>query len=65
MLILFSLYLVLKERGLMVLTGCAHAGVINTVDYARHLTGINRVYAVMGGFHLSGEPFQGAREPTL
>jgi len=60
-----AVIILLKEHGLMVLTGCAHAGVINTVDYARQLTGIDRVYAVMGGFHLSGEPFQGALEPTL
>ena len=51
--------------GPYVITGCAHAGIINTVDYARRLTGIDRVYAVMGGFHLSGEPFQEALEPTL
>jgi 7,8-dihydropterin-6-yl-methyl-4-(beta-D-ribofuranosyl)aminobenzene 5'-phosphate synthase len=38
--------------GLVVLTGCSHAGVINTVAAAKEVTGIDRVHAVMGGFHL-------------
>jgi 7,8-dihydropterin-6-yl-methyl-4-(beta-D-ribofuranosyl)aminobenzene 5'-phosphate synthase len=55
----------LKGHGIVVLTGCAHAGVINTTDFARKLTGIDRVYAVIGGYHLSGEPFRDALRPTL
>lgn len=38
--------------GLVVLTGCSHAGVINTVEAARQVTGVPKVHAVMGGFHL-------------
>lgn len=38
--------------GLVVLTGCSHAGVINSVEAAREATGVDRVHAVMGGFHL-------------
>lgn len=38
--------------GLVVLTGCSHAGVINTVRAAQRVTGVERVHAVMGGFHL-------------
>lgn len=60
-----AVVVVLKNHGLVVITGCAHAGVINTVNYARKLTGIDRVYAVIGGFHLSGQPFRHALEPTL
>ena len=41
-----------KDRGLVVLTGCAHAGVLNTIDCARELCGPKPVLAVMGGFHL-------------
>jgi len=41
-------------KGLVVITGCSHAGVINTIRYARKITGIERVHAVLGGFHLSG-----------
>jgi 7,8-dihydropterin-6-yl-methyl-4-(beta-D-ribofuranosyl)aminobenzene 5'-phosphate synthase len=44
----------LKGRGLVVVSGCAHAGIINTVRYAQEVTGINTVYAVIGGFHLGG-----------
>lgn len=42
----------LGPGGLVVLTGCAHAGVVNTVKRAQELTGNQRVRAVMGGFHL-------------
>lgn len=40
------------SEGLVVVTGCAHAGVCNTVDRAREVTGEARVAAVVGGFHL-------------
>lgn len=42
----------------MILSGCAHAGIINTILYARKVTGIEKVHAVMGGFHLSGALFE-------
>jgi 7,8-dihydropterin-6-yl-methyl-4-(beta-D-ribofuranosyl)aminobenzene 5'-phosphate synthase len=48
----------LKGKGLVILSGCAHAGIINTVSYARQVTGIEQVHAVMGGFHLSGPLFE-------
>lgn len=38
--------------GTVVVIGCAHAGVVNTLDYIAELTGRNRVYAVLGGMHL-------------
>ena len=41
-----------KDRGLVVLTGCAHAGVLNTIDQAREICGPRPVHAVLGGFHL-------------
>jgi 7,8-dihydropterin-6-yl-methyl-4-(beta-D-ribofuranosyl)aminobenzene 5'-phosphate synthase len=53
-----SLVLHLRGKGLVVLTGCGHAGIVNIVRYARKLTGVERVYAVMGGFHLSGAAFE-------
>jgi 7,8-dihydropterin-6-yl-methyl-4-(beta-D-ribofuranosyl)aminobenzene 5'-phosphate synthase len=42
-----------KGKGLVILSGCAHSGIVNTVQYARKLTGIDTVCAVMGGFHLT------------
>ncbi len=39
-------------RGLVVLLGCCHAGLINTIDHARQMTGEERIYAVIGGTHL-------------
>jgi 7,8-dihydropterin-6-yl-methyl-4-(beta-D-ribofuranosyl)aminobenzene 5'-phosphate synthase len=47
-----------KGKGLVILTGCSHAGVVNTVRHAVKVTGVDRVYAVIGGFHLSGPFFE-------
>ena len=47
-----------KGKGLVVLSGCAHSGIVNTVAYARDVTGVDPVYAVMGGFHLTGPDFE-------
>jgi len=43
-----------KGKGLVVLTGCAHRGIVNTVRQAQKMTGIEKVHAVIGGFHLTG-----------
>ena len=53
-----------KGKGLVVLTGCAHAGVINTVRHAVKATGEDKVCAVIGGFHLSGPFFEPIIERT-
>jgi len=47
-----------KDKGLVVISGCAHAGIINTVLYAQQITRVTEVYAIMGGFHLSGKDFE-------
>ena len=47
-----------RDRGLVVITGCGHAGVVNTTRYAQALTGVSVLCAVMGGFHLSGPIFE-------
>jgi 7,8-dihydropterin-6-yl-methyl-4-(beta-D-ribofuranosyl)aminobenzene 5'-phosphate synthase len=41
------------DKGLVVLAGCAHAGIVNTVNHARQISGVDRVWAVLGGFHLA------------
>ncbi|WP_052887905.1 MBL fold metallo-hydrolase [Thermogemmatispora carboxidivorans] len=48
----------LKNRGLVVLSSCSHAGVINILQHARRLSGIETVYAFVGGLHLSGAVFE-------
>jgi 7,8-dihydropterin-6-yl-methyl-4-(beta-D-ribofuranosyl)aminobenzene 5'-phosphate synthase len=42
------------KNGLVVVLGCAHRGMINTLYHARQLTGEDKIYAVMGGSHLIG-----------
>jgi 7,8-dihydropterin-6-yl-methyl-4-(beta-D-ribofuranosyl)aminobenzene 5'-phosphate synthase len=42
-----------KGKGLVVVTGCAHSGIVNTVNYAREISGVDRVWAILGGFHLA------------
>lgn len=54
-----------KDKGLVVLTGCGHAGAINTIRQAQELTGIQKVHAVIGGFHLSGALFEPIIAPTV
>jgi 7,8-dihydropterin-6-yl-methyl-4-(beta-D-ribofuranosyl)aminobenzene 5'-phosphate synthase len=60
-----ALVLRLRDRGLVILSGCGHAGIVNTVRYARKLTGIEAVAAIVGGFHLSGPMFESIIEPTV
>lgn len=60
-----ALLLRLRDQGLVVLTGCGHAGIVNTVRYAQRLTGEHRLAAVIGGFHLSGPSFEQIIEPTV
>jgi 7,8-dihydropterin-6-yl-methyl-4-(beta-D-ribofuranosyl)aminobenzene 5'-phosphate synthase len=60
-----SLVMNIKNKGLVVLSGCAHAGIINTVRYAIQTTGVQKVHVVMGGFHLNGPAFEPIIGETL
>jgi 7,8-dihydropterin-6-yl-methyl-4-(beta-D-ribofuranosyl)aminobenzene 5'-phosphate synthase len=51
-------------KGLVVISGCGHAGISNTCRYAQRLTGVERIYAVIGGFHLNGPLFESIIGPT-
>lgn len=51
-------------KGLVVLSGCAHSGIVNTVNYAREVTGVDEIFVVMGGFHLTGADFEPIIDPT-
>ena len=54
-----------KGKGLVVLSGCAHSGIINTVKYTREVSGVEKVYVVMGGFHLTGPEMGPVIDPTV
>jgi 7,8-dihydropterin-6-yl-methyl-4-(beta-D-ribofuranosyl)aminobenzene 5'-phosphate synthase len=54
-----------RDRGLVVLTGCGHAGAVNIARHALRLTGVNRLHAMIGGFHLTGAVFEPIIEPTV
>jgi 7,8-dihydropterin-6-yl-methyl-4-(beta-D-ribofuranosyl)aminobenzene 5'-phosphate synthase len=54
-----------RDEGLLILSGCGHAGIVNTVRYAQRLTGERRIAAIVGGFHLSGPMFEPIIEPTV
>lgn len=60
-----SLVLHVKDKGLIVISGCAHAGIVNSVQYARKITGVDRICAIIGGFHLSGADRQSVMLPTV
>jgi 7,8-dihydropterin-6-yl-methyl-4-(beta-D-ribofuranosyl)aminobenzene 5'-phosphate synthase len=55
----------IRGKGLVVLTGCAHSGIVNTVNYARAATGIDPVHVIMGGFHLAGPAFEPIVKKTI
>jgi 7,8-dihydropterin-6-yl-methyl-4-(beta-D-ribofuranosyl)aminobenzene 5'-phosphate synthase len=54
-----------KDKGLVVLSACSHAGAINVLKHAQLLTGIDRIHAFIGGFHLSGGIFEPIIPPTI
>ncbi|MCF8110026.1 MAG: MBL fold metallo-hydrolase [Desulfobacteraceae bacterium] len=53
-----GLAILVRNKGLVVITGCGHSGIINTLFYARQITGSDKIHAVMGGFHLTGPHFE-------
>jgi 7,8-dihydropterin-6-yl-methyl-4-(beta-D-ribofuranosyl)aminobenzene 5'-phosphate synthase len=53
-----ALIIDIKDKGLLVITGCGHAGIVNICRYARRLARERPLYAVMGGFHLNGPIFE-------
>ena len=47
---------IVKGRGLVVISSCSHCGVINAVKQAMAVSGVDRLHAVLGGFHLGAAP---------
>jgi 7,8-dihydropterin-6-yl-methyl-4-(beta-D-ribofuranosyl)aminobenzene 5'-phosphate synthase len=54
-----------RGKGLLVVTGCGHAGAVNIVRHAQRLTAIPRLHALLGGLHLSGGYFAPSIAPTV
>jgi 7,8-dihydropterin-6-yl-methyl-4-(beta-D-ribofuranosyl)aminobenzene 5'-phosphate synthase len=45
-----------KDKGPVVASGCVHSGIVNTVKYAMEISGVDQVWAILGGFHLARSP---------
>jgi 7,8-dihydropterin-6-yl-methyl-4-(beta-D-ribofuranosyl)aminobenzene 5'-phosphate synthase len=54
-----------RDRGLVIVSGCSHAGVINVLLHAQRLTGESRVAGLLGGLHLTGGLFEARIQPTV
>jgi 7,8-dihydropterin-6-yl-methyl-4-(beta-D-ribofuranosyl)aminobenzene 5'-phosphate synthase len=54
-----------RDRGLVIVSGCSHAGAINVLRHAQRLTGETRVAGFVGGLHLTGGLFESRIEPTV
>ncbi len=52
-------------KGLVIVSGCSHAGAVNVLRHAQRLTGELRIAAFIGGFHLTGGLFEAIIEPTV
>jgi 7,8-dihydropterin-6-yl-methyl-4-(beta-D-ribofuranosyl)aminobenzene 5'-phosphate synthase len=46
----------LGDRGLVVISSCGHAGILNTLKRAQQVSGVEKIYALVGGFHLAPAP---------
>ncbi|MGA8905312.1 MAG: MBL fold metallo-hydrolase, partial [Candidatus Bathyarchaeia archaeon] len=47
-----ALLINVRQKGLVVISGCAHSGIVNTIRYAQKITGTNNIHAIIGGCHL-------------
>ena len=45
-----------KDRGLVVISSCGHVGIVNSVRQAQEVSGVQKVHAIVGGFHLGPAP---------
>jgi hypothetical protein len=49
----------------VIVSSCGHSGIINTINYAKKLVGVEKIHAVLGGFHLSGSLHEETIAPTV
>lgn len=45
-------------QGIFIITGCGHAGIVNTIEHALNVTGAEKIFGIMGGFHLKEDDRQ-------
>lgn len=57
-----ALYINIKDKGLVVITGCSHTGIINTIKHGQKLTGVEKIYGLIGGFHKEMESRENIEE---
>jgi 7,8-dihydropterin-6-yl-methyl-4-(beta-D-ribofuranosyl)aminobenzene 5'-phosphate synthase len=55
----------LRDKGMVVISGCSHAGIVNTILFAQKVSGLEGLHAVLGGFHLSGRNSEPVIEKTI
>jgi len=60
-----ALVVAVRDRGLVIVSGCSHAGAINVLRHAQRLTGEARIAGLIGGLHLTGGLFEPRIEPTV
>jgi 7,8-dihydropterin-6-yl-methyl-4-(beta-D-ribofuranosyl)aminobenzene 5'-phosphate synthase len=53
-----SALLIIEDNELIIISGCAHSGICNITEYAKEITGIKDIKAVIGGFHLKKQSYQ-------
>jgi 7,8-dihydropterin-6-yl-methyl-4-(beta-D-ribofuranosyl)aminobenzene 5'-phosphate synthase len=54
-----------RNRGLVVMSSCSHRGVVNAMKRAMTVSGVHKVHAVLGGFHLAPHPEEYVRDTVL
>lgn len=54
-----------RDKGLVIVSGCSHAGAVNVLRNAQRLTGEERVAGFIGGLHLTGGIFEPIIKPTV
>ena len=60
-----ALVINLRGSGLVVISGCSHSGIINTLLFAQKITGLEKIYGVLGGLHLTGQLPEHVIDKTL
>ena len=50
---------------MVIISGCAHAGIVNTTLFAQQITGVKKIYALIGGFHLTGKDWKPRIKQTI